>query len=501
MLPRAARFLAWAGLAALSAAGGDAFPAPAANSLGAIDFELANGMRFVVIPRRGMPTVEAGWVVSVGSADEPPGATGRSHLLEHMMFKGTTTIGSLEAERERSLLAELDGVVRELEAAPSHRGGRRAERRTAELLTARERLEDQAEALADLGAFSLEYSRQGATRINANTAEDLTLYYVTVPAERIELWFWLESDRLLDPVFRELRKEKRILAEERRSRIEATPTGAADLLTAERFWAGTPYGRSTLGEAADVERTSSEELADFFREHYGAHRLTAVLVGAVDPARVRSLAERYFSRLPRGGSRPEAIPAPAGREAETRIEIDCACPSQVRILYPTVPFGHPDQYRLQGLAGLLNGRAGRLHRNLVLQEGVAFAAFAQQRALRRAGSFQVTLELRGDRSLEALVAAWDGQLERIVNEAPAADEWMRTRRRLTTAHLDSLKDPHTLMRRLLVYAGLGDWRRLSAWPLRIAEVEPEELSAVARRYLKPEARLVSFYRETSKGPW
>lgn len=470
--------------------------APADTRLGVETFQLANGMRFLLLQRPSMPTVEAGWVVSVGSADDPADATGMSHFIEHMMFKGSRTVGTVDIERELPLLAEL-AALEETLAEPAT--SPRARRRRAELESRREALQREADALTRLGAFSFEYSRIGATRLNANTSADLTLYYVTLPAEALELWFWLESDRLSEPVFREFSKEKQVVAEERRQRVASQPTGAADLEFERAFWGPLPYAQPPMGSIEHVDRLTPGRLEDFFARHYRPERLTAVLVGNFEPRRAKELATAYFSRLE---SRPddESAPPPTSVAAgQKTLELSCRCAPRVRVRYPTVAFGHPDQYALQVLAGVFNGRSGRLYRNLVLGSEVAFAAYARQTPLRRGGHFEVTLESKGGVSGDELLAAWDRELERLRSSPPTADEIARVQRRLATENLDQLKDPHLLMRRLLVYAGLGDWRQLPQWTDRIRAVDATAVAAAAERHLDADRRLVGFYRRLGEG--
>jgi len=244
------------------------------------------------------------------------------------------------------------------------------------------------------------------------------------------------------------------------------------------------------------------QLQEFFRRHYRADRLTAVLVGNFETSRVRALAESYFGPLQNpapnadrttGAQLPRATVSQ--RPGTEPFEQQCDCPSQVRIRYPTVPFADDDQFALQALAGLLNGRGGRLYRRLVLGRELAFSAFAQQTPLRQAGSFTVTLEAKGDVALPTLVEAWDAELALLTTTAPEAAELVRAQRRMATENLNQLKDPHALMRRLLVYAGLGDWRLLATWSERLAAVKPQQIVDVARRHLVAERRLVGYYRQ------
>lgn len=479
-----------------------AAPTRAAGQLPVEQFELANGMRFLLLERPGLPVIEAGWVVPSGSATDPAGASGISHFIEHMMFKGSRVIGASNIDRELALLAELDTIDASL--AGDDLAGRQRQKRHRALEEQRQLLTAELDQLAQLGAFGLEYSRAGGTRLNANTAEDLTLYYVTLPAEKLELWFWLEADRLSQPVFRELEKEKSVVAEERRLRIDSTPTGAADRAFDALFWQGSPYAQPPLGVAEEVSSLQRSQLHEFFRRHYRADRLTAVLVGNFETSRVRALAESYFGPLQNPAPAPGAdrtastqpfratVPQRPGTEP---FQQQCDCPSQVRIRYPTVPFADDDQFALQALAGLLNGRGGRLYRRLVLGRELAFSAFAQQTPLRQAGSFTVILEAKGDVDLATLVKAWDAELALLTTTAPEAAELVRAQRRMATENLNQLKDPHALMRRLLVYAGLGDWRLLATWSERLAAVQPQQIVDVARRHLIAERRLVGYYRQ------
>jgi predicted Zn-dependent peptidase len=483
-----------------------------ASTLPVEEFVLDNGMRFLLLARPGMPTVEAGWVVDVGSGDDAAGATGAHHLIEHMMFKGSRTIGAVDIETELFVLDRLDEIAARLSELRPRGERRKDDRRREELEVEQRLLTKKARELTRLGAFSFEYSRAGATRLNANTAEDMTLYYVTLPAEKIELWFWLESDRLAAPIFREFEQEKRIVAEERRLRVASTPTGEADEAFERAFWRGTSYAGSTLGLEADLQDLARPEVRESFDRDYRPERLTAVLIGSFEAAQVRDLARRYFGRLPVAGHEPRdrqrAAPLPSdpigpgheapGREAprretEERLHRQCECAEQVIIRYPTVSFGHPDQFKLQALAGLLNGRAGRLHRGLVLGEEIAFSAFAQQLPLRHAGSFTVRIEAKAGTPVEQLVTAWDAEVVRLISAPPSEGELGRAQRRLATEHLDLLKDPHFLLRRLLSYAGLGDWTQLARWTELVGATRPAGIQEVAQRYLAAERRLVGFY--------
>ena len=173
---------------------------------------LPNGMKLLLVPRADEPTIAAGWVAHVGSANERPGITGISHLFEHMMFKGTQAIGTKDAARDEALIGEQErvrGLMRDEDAKlrAALRRGEIDDITKPETKTARyKELDKEFDALVkeqrDLlvkNEFDRIYTKGGASGMNASTNTDLTQYFVAVPKNRLELWFWMESDRLLHP--------------------------------------------------------------------------------------------------------------------------------------------------------------------------------------------------------------------------------------------------------------------------------------------------------------
>lgn len=462
------------------------------------EIKLRNGMRFLFVERPRSTTVAAGWVARVGSAAEDPGQSGLSHFIEHLMFKGTRTVGARKIETELLLLEELDRTMAELaklEDRPQLKD--KQLRKRDELRAEAALIQEHVRATNFLAELSLLYSQAGATGLNANTLEDLTMFYATVPTEKLELWFWLESDRLLEPVFREFYKEKRVIDEERRQRVGSTPTGELDVEFRRRFWGESPYAALPLGEQQDIDATSRETVRSFFERHYGPSNLTGVLVGNFDRERAVELARTYFGRLsdrvePRKSKKKDRGSVDFERPSEPMIE-RCDCPPQAQLRYPSVPFGHPDSYALQVLAGILNGRTGRLHRSLVLDQQLAYSASVLQHPLARDGSFLFTAEARGQADPTLLAEAWRRELDRVVSEPLPERELTKVQKQITADAYRQLQDPEALMRQLLIYDGLGDWRHIHTWPERILSVQPAEVVDVARRYLVEGRPATAFY--------
>jgi len=399
-------------------------------------FVLDNGMTFLLVDRPESPTISVGWVAAVGSADDPEGRTGLSHMLEHMMFKGSRTLKT----------SELDVL----------------------------------------------YATAGATGLNAVTRLDATAYFVTLPPEKLEIWFWLESDRLLQPVFRDFEVEKQVVLEERRLRVEAMPTGRLEEELRARLWGEDPYGRPGIGRPEDIDRLGPEDATQHFEAHYGAGNLTAVLVGPVDPARILALARRYFERLSRGPERPEAhLPGPLSEIAA--LEATCDCRPQTRALYRAVSLSHPDGPALEVLVGLLNGRTGRLHRSLVLDQEIAFSAYSQYTPLERGGVLSLIAEAKGGTEPAELLAALDLEIARLLDQPPGPREIQKVRNQLRANAFRRLKAPSQLMLELLLQAGMGEVGYLDRWLAAVETIDAAALQDAARRYLDPQRRVVGLF--------
>jgi predicted Zn-dependent peptidase len=458
-------------------------------------FELENGMRFLLVRRPGVPLVAAGWVVRTGSGDERPGLTGISHLLEHLMFHGSRTIGTRGGGREGELMARQDEVADRLFGL---RGQPPSASRDAEIADLQRRLEKLLEEQRPLmvrGELARLYRDEGAVGVQALTYRDYTVYFGQIPANKLPLWFWLESDRLLAPVFREFYLEGNVVEEERRQRLESTPTGRAVETLAESFWEGHPYAWPTLGRTADLPVLRRAQTEAWFLEHYRPDQITAALVGDFDPEQVKALARAYFGRLKRPGSPgPDLTTPPAtARPGEQRVNASCECTPQSRVLYHTPAFGNPDTYVLDVLAGVLNGRTGRLYKSLVLGQGIAFAAYAEHDAARRGGSFSVILESKGGATPEALLAAWDAEVDRLRREPVPDRELQKVKNQVLTDAWRGMSDPLALTLRLLSADALGGWRELDRWPEATLAVTPADVQRVVAAWLDPGKRTVGVF--------
>ena len=498
---------AWRGrLAGALAACALAAPAPA-QEVQVVEHVLDNGMTLLLVPRPGDPNVAAGWVAKVGSVNERPGITGVAHLFEHMMFKGTHAVGTRDIEEDLRIIDALDALradlqVEEARLVERHRLGVIDDPNSPDARSPRhQELLDEFDALlARQGElvikedFSRLYTGQGASGMNAGTSYDFTIYFVNVPANKLELWFWMESDRLLNPVFREFYAERDVVREERRLRTESTPIGKFQEQFDAMFWDASPYGWPVVGWPSDIEGVTREEALAFFDVHYAPNNVAAALVGDFDPDRAIALADRYFGRLPRGARTPAP---PRTREmpqlAEKRMVAYAETNPQVVIRLRTVPDGHVDEPALVVLGQLLSGRTGRLYKGLVEEQQVATDASGGQAGFKYEGMFELRGTAKQGRTPEEVEQAIQAEIERLKTEPVGDRELQKVKNQNAAGIFRDLEGNFQLMMQLLIRENNRGWETINSDPPLYDAVTADDVMRVAGQYFTPEARAVAIY--------
>jgi predicted Zn-dependent peptidase len=497
-----------AGAAALILALASPVPAATEAKVDVETFTLDNGMKFLLVERPESPTVACGWVARVGSANERPGITGLSHLFEHMLFKGTHTIGTTNIERDLEIIDEQERIqerIREIYREQRARWRRgeiddpfKPENRTEEQIELEQRFQELVEEQRSImikDEFDKIYTEAGGSSLNAGTAEDWTLYFIMMPANKLELWFWMESDRLQNPVFREFYSERDVVHEERRLRTESTPTGKFDEQFDAMFWESHPYSWPVVGWPSDLRVISKQQADDYFATYYAPNNLTVALVGRFDASEVKKLAEKYFGRLKRSEREaPDVVTLEMEQLAEKRMSAECDCQPQVEVRYHTVPFAHADSYSLDVLAGLMNGRTGRLYRSLVLDKGIASSAGSSQDTRKYSGAFSFYAETKGDGTPEQLEQGWYEQVQRLIEQPIPDRELQKVKNRIAADAFRRLDSMFFLMFQLLLYDNAGDWNYINTWADKTLAVTAEDVKRVARTYFKPANRAVAIYK-------
>ena len=501
--------------AAMSVAAIMMIPATAAvaQNVQPIEYTLDNGMKFLLMPRDEQPNViTAGWIAPVGSANERPGITGVSHLLEHLLFKGTDHIGTSDAEQDQAYRDQLTDIREQMRAYALDVQYKRMytgeidnpwdpANDTDELREMRAemtKIQDLQSEITIKNEFDSIYTGNGGSGMNAGTSNDFTVFYINVPSNKLELWAWMESDRLMNPSMRELDAERFVVIEERRQRLEATATGKLGEQFDSMFWVASPYNWPVIGWMSDLMAYTEAEIFEYFETYYQPANLTGVIVGDFEIENAKQLIESYFGRIE--NKRPKADPLVTYSVpllGEIRYSGECECQNQVEVRYRSVPFGHPDEAVFDVMSDLLNGRTGRLYKALVEEQGIAAGAGASHRSMHYAGSFSFNARPKGDVELVQLEEAWYAELDRLKTEPVSERELQKVKNQQAADTFRGLQDNSSLFFQLAITEGYGSYEYLNEQPKRIAAVTAEDIMRVANEYLKADARAVASY--TRKG--
>lgn len=466
------------------------------------EFTLDNGMHFLVVPRPGAPTVSFVTHIPVGSVNEALGHTGIVHFLEHLLFKGTTTVGTVDSEEEVALFARMDAahdtllLARALLPSPD----------SAEILRLEERiriLEDSARVLVVPGEFDRIYSRAGARSMNATTSYEATEYFIELPANRAELWFAMEADRMRNPVFREFYAERRVIEEERRQVLDTSPGGAlweAHMGAAFRVH---PYGVAPIGHMADIETLTRSQVEEYYRRHYGPDNTTAVLVGSIDPDSARVWAEAYFGPMEPRGPPPPVLAREPEQRGERRVEVLWDAEPRLVMGWKIPSAHHDDAPALAILSSLLvAGRDSRLYRRLVRDEQIATAVTAGATPGGRfPGLFTIQATPRAPHTPEEVEAVIYEELERLRTSPPTEVEMERLRRRLEASGVRRLTSDLGLALQLAAsHSFHGDWRALFQSQVRLTQVTADDVLRVLDEYFHSRTRTVGILRREEDSP-
>lgn len=493
------------------------FPASSAmaQNVQPMEYTLDNGMKFLLMPRDEQPNViTAGWIAPVGSANERPGITGVSHLLEHLLFKGTDSIGTSDAELDQEYRDQLTEIRQKMRAYTLDVQYKRMyegeianpwdpANDTPELREMRAQMtaiQDKQAGITIKNEFDSIYTGNGGSGMNAGTSNDFTVFYINIPSNKLELWSWMESDRLMDPSYRELDAERFVVIEERRQRLEATATGKLDEQFDSMFWVASPYNWPVIGWMSDLMAYTEGEIQEYFETYYQPANLTGVIVGDFEIEEAKQLANSYFGRIP--NKRPKAEPLVTYSVpllGELRFSGECDCQDQVEVRYRSVPFGHPDEAVFDVMADLLNGRTGRLYKSLVEEQGIAAQASAGNRAMRYAGSFSFSAFPKGNTELADLEAAWYEELDRLKTEPVSERELQKVKNQQAADTFRGLEDNSSLFFQLAITEAYGGYDYLNEQPKRIAAVTAEDIMRVANEYFGSDERAVSHYTRRGGG--
>ncbi|UCF06604.1 MAG: insulinase family protein [bacterium] len=485
------------------------------------EYWLDNGMQVLMVERHEAPTIMASIFARVGSSNETTGITGISHLFEHMMFKGTETIGTKDIKRDRRIMAQLDSLRTLMRAEERtmreklHRGEIKdmmdPEAKTPryrELDTVFDSLIVEQRQLIIKDQLDEQYSKHGGSFLNAMTSDDMTMYFVRLPKNKIELFMWLESDRFINPVFREFYSERDVVREERRLGVESTPTGLIEEDFRAMFWKSSSYHWDVIGWPSDLGSITREQADAYYDTYYAPNNLTMILVGDLKPDKLIKLVKKYFERIPRGATDPpDVVTLEEKQHGERRLIAEAETNPKAEIWYHTVAWKHPDSYALEILAGIMSGKTGRLYKKLVEEKGIAkstagrrrrmfggggLAVRARQDSKRYAGAFMISAEGISDVRAEQLEEAMYEVIENLKKNPVPEEELQKVKNQLRVQKIRFMDIMSGIG--ILFYLGQnaakGDWTEANNNPKMCDLVSAEDVQRVANSYFANDQRNV-----------
>lgn len=470
---------------------------------------LKNGMTILVVERHEAPVFSAYMHYKVGSANEWPGMIGAAHLLEHMLFKGSKTLGTKDyaaeaplLDREDSLRAQITREQRRARMIAFQREAGIADvPDNADLIARLEaELEEVKTKLAELvekNEYEELYNRNGASGFNAGTGYDGTTYYVSLPANRINLFMTVEADRMTNPVLRELYAERDVVIEERRLRVDNEgPVKLFEQLIGTAFIAH-PY-QIFWEWKSEVAHLTRPKLIDFHRRYYAPNRMVLAIVGDVTADSVFRMAEEKFGSVPRQPDPDPVVTIEPPQEGERRVDQKFDAEPFLYIAYHKTAFDHPDEVVYSVIHRVLSdGRTSRLYKSLVLDKEVAVHVSTSEFPGSDAGDldpnvFVIDAVPKAPAAPSDVENAVYEELERLASVPVDAKELEKVKNRIAADFVWGLYSNLGLAARLAEYeARAGDWRYLHTVQDRLKAVTPDDIMRVARQTFTKDNRTVA----------
>lgn len=452
------------------------------------EFTLDNDMKWIVLERHQAPVVSFMLYADVGAVNEADGETGVAHYLEHLAFKGTEQIGTTNYAAEKELLDQMDAVFEDILVAQAAGETEKVAELEAQLTALRQA----AAQYVEQNKYGQIIEQAGGVGLNATTGADATRYFYSLPSNKLELWMSLESERFLEPVFREFYEEKEVILEERRMRVDNSPIGKFIEVFLEEAFEAHPYRRPVIGYQDDLYTATRDSVQQFFDNYYGPNNLIGVVVGDVDVDEVQQMAAAYFGRFP-----VRSLPAEVNVEEPPQTapkSFTLELPSEPWYLegYHRPSITNPD-HAIYGLIEgiLLRGRTSRLYKELVEGQQIAldiggFSGFPGDKYPNMLVLYGITAS---GVAPEQIAEEFHQQLDRLKTEPVSAAELDRVKTQARAGLLRQLDSNSGMASLLAEYeAKTGSWRNIFTELQEIEAVTVDDIQRVAQATFQPENR-------------
>ena len=459
------------------------------------EFTLPNGLKFMVIERHAAPVFSFMTVVNSGAANDNVGTTGIAHMMEHMAFKGTSIVGTKGYTAEKPLLEAEDALYARILQERS-RGARADTAKLRSLETDFKKAQEAAREKVASNEFTSMLEQNGATGLNASTANDITNYYYSLPSNRLELWSLLEGGRMAYPVFREFYKERDVVYEERRMRYESSPTGRLFWEFITTAFVAHPYGFGGIGYPSDLKSFSREQGEEFYRKNYVAKNMCVAVVGDVKTDEVQEFAKKYWSDISDAPAPAPVATVEPEQHAERRVTLEDPAQPFIFIGWHIPAASDPTYPAYEAVASLLGGgNFSRLYKTIVKEKKIAvqtqaFTGFPGEKYPSLLGVVVVPAAGQDPVAVET-------EVYKVIDEAmttkPFTQEELDGHKVRTRASMIGEAESNASLAGALASAEMvqGDWHEFFRSAERLVSLTPADLQAAMKKSIKKSNRTVA----------
>ncbi len=410
------------------------------------EYLFSNGLKVIIIEEHKAPVATFQIWYKVGAVDEPVGKSGISHLLEHMMFKGTKKYGP----------SELSRIIQ----------------------------------------------KNGGTD-NAHTTKDYTAYFEILPSDRINIAIELEADRMKNLLFnpREVVSERNVVMEERRLRYEDDPQNSLFEDVVATAFKVHPYQKPVIGWMSDIQSINYEDLVNYYKVYYSANNAVIIIVGDIKPDEIIKQIKSEFEDAPQTKI-PERIKSiEPGQQGERRIILkrEAEVPA-VMLAYHVPNFPHEDSYALDVLSVILSGgKSSRLYRTMIYEKKIAIEAYADYIGFSRFPHlFYFFAVAVPDKTPSELEEALYEEIEKIKKDNPSENEVQKAKNQIEASFIMEQDSIYMQAMKYGLFEILGDWRLVDKYLEGIRSVSAEDITRVAKKYFNEDNRTTGILMPTKK---
>lgn len=453
---------------------------------------LDNGLKILIYERHNNPTAAFVNYVDVGAVNEFEGQSGVAHFLEHLAFKGTKTVGTRDFDSEKPILDKLDTAFDKF-WSESQKGSSADSTKLSKLFNEFELLREEAAKYAVENEFGIIYEVEGGVGLNAYTSQDQTVYHVSLPSNKAELWTLLESDRIQNPIYRLFYEERDVIVEERSMRYDDSPSALLREEMFAAFYKAHPYHDPVIGHRSEMTQLSKDDIVKFSRTYYHPGNMTIVVVGDVDTDETFDLIDNYFGNIPPG---PEALTVRAKEPelvTDKRITMYDESRPFMMIGYLAPNAAHKDFVALKAFARILGqGNTSRLYKRLVAEEEKALYAGCGIWDRKYDTPFLLYIYPSMGVDSDELLAEVEEEIAKLINEPPTKEELNKVINIEKADFIFGLESNVDMATSLATYENVnGDWRKLFRFVDELEELKPSDIQRVAKKYFENKHRVIA----------